>query len=101
MTDAEQMAIYNMQVLGLKAEVVQHFFAMATMAIACVAMVFAIVALFNYIKISRMEIAVLREDEMPETADTSYVTLNLADEDDDVQETAEETVEETVQESAE
>lgn len=97
MTEAEQMAIYNMQVLGLKAEVVQHFFAMATMAIACVAMVFAIVALFNYIKISRMEIAVLREDEMSEAADTSYATLNLADEDDEVQETAEEAVQESAE----
>lgn len=98
MTEAEQMAIYNMQVLGLKAEVVQHFFAMATMVIACVAMVFAIVALAKYIKISRMEIAMLQADEMPEATDTSYATLNLADEeDDDVQETAEEAVQESAE----
>lgn len=89
MTEAEQMAIYNWQVLGMKAEVVQRFFAMALMVIACVAIVVAIVALCNYIKMCRTEIAMVESEVQPEAVDTSYTTLNL-DGGDDVQAAVEE-----------
>ena len=77
MTEAEQMAVYNLQVMGLKAEVAQRFVTIALMVVACVALVVAIIALCNYIMKCRAEIAAVKGEAQPEVVDTSYTTLNL------------------------
>lgn len=77
MTEAEQMAVYNLQVLGIKAEVAQRFVTIALMVVACVALVVAIIALCNYIMKCRAEIAAVKGEAQPEVVDTSYTTLNL------------------------
>ena len=97
MDEAEQLAIYNMQVLNLKAEVVQRFITIALIVIACVALVVAIVALCNYIVKCRAELAALKGEVQLEPVDTSYTTLNL-DVADNEQEAMEEPAVETAQE---
>ncbi len=99
LTEAEQMAVYNLQVLGVKAEVAQHFATIVLIVIACVALVVAIVAMCHYVMKCKAEIVTLKGTPQPEAVDTSYTTLNLGDGTEDVVAVQENEVEEPVQKS--